>query len=173
MKKFMFFSIFFIISNNIFTAQTFNGSNQATIDIEVTVNVIAPPQQLMIADENGNQRDSIILNHTIPSTFEGENTENGTFYVQRGTGENAQNLEAGVLDISLQKNEATLAGPKIAINSRFNLQDSSIPVADGTNRIRNMISSTISKTPGAQLAPNEIYNTSNTMTVIWNKEGFN
>ncbi|MGX6592228.1 hypothetical protein [Cetobacterium ceti] len=173
MKKFIYFFIFFIISNNIFTAQTFNGVNQASIDIQVTVNVVPPQEQLQIVDENGNPKNSINFTHTIPSDFQGENTENTIFYIQRGDGNNSINLSSGIIDISLGESKTILSGPSKSIDSKIKVKDSRIQTTSDSTRIKNILTNTISKIPNEYLAPNEIYNTSNTMTVIWNKEGFN
>ncbi len=169
MKKIL---LFLIIGSITYSVQTHNDINSATIPVQVNVYVVSNPQQLTIVNEQGIQQDSIVINHFVSPDFEGEDTSQETFYVQRGSGEKNQiNLSTGVLDVTLEREDVALAGDQIgALETELVVERPQAVVTDGTNRIENRVTSRIVKRPNTTLNPNEQYSGDTNMTVIWRKE---
>lgn len=168
MKKLL---LFLLISSMAYSLQTHKDIDSASIPIQVNVYVVPDEQQLTIVNEQGIQQDAIVINHFVTPDFQGENTAQATFYVQRGANEQDQiNLSSGSLDITMEREDVALNGSQVgALDSELVVEKPQAVVTDGTNRIQNRITSRIRKNPNAMLNPSEEYSGDTNMTVVWRK----
>lgn len=168
MKKII---LFFIITSLSYTAQSFKDIDTATIPVQVNVFIIPTRQQLTIVNEQGIQQDSIVINHFLSPDFQGEDTSQATFYIQRGSGtDNEINLSDGNLNVTLERGDIPLGGDQnLALDSELTIERPETVVTNGTTKIENRVTSRIRKRENITLNANEEYSGDTSMTVIWKK----
>lgn len=164
--------LFLIIVSITFSVQTHNDIDSATVPVHINVYVVSNEQQLTIVNEHGIQQDSIVINHFVSPDFQGEDTSQTAFYIQRGSGEKNQiNLSSGVLDVILDREDVALTGDQIGVlETELIIEKQRNIITNGTNRIENRVTSRIIKKNSNRLNPNEQYSGDTKMTVIWKKE---
>ncbi|MGL6114504.1 MAG: hypothetical protein ACRC1R_05640 [Cetobacterium sp.] len=169
MKPFFYITIFLL-----FLQSLYGQSSTATIDITVTATVVAESDILTVIDNQGKQRNSFQLTHTLDETFSGTQEEAIDFFIQRGNKVNKsfKNISDGSLDLNLDSWETTIERNANNIETAYELKKDKIANPDGT-RIKNTIVHRINSPNNIQNLQNELYQKTNSLTITWNKEGFN
>lgn len=161
--------LFFIISQIILGNQTHVNEDSASVPVHVNVFVTHPSQQLKIVNENGTEENSIVINHFLSPDFQGENVEITNFYVQRGTGIPEHTLSPGVMEVVLSEDIALSGRENDALNVNISVDETQIETKDGQARIKNTITSKVSRNPQRVLMANDEYSATTNLNVIWKK----
>ena len=161
--------LFLFIFQMSLSNQTHLNEDSASVPVHVNVFVTYPNQQLKIVDKEGTQKDSIIINHFLSPSFQGENIEISDFYIQRGTGSPEQVLSQGVMEIIVNEKISLNGIEENALNVKIQVEKSEIETKNGQTRIKNTLTSKVTRNIEKELKPNDNYSATTNLNVIWKK----